>query len=190
MGDPAPQAGIAIRDESGAYAGVWASYVKFDDGGKNGRSNGMDTEFDLYGGWNGRIMPHTVLDVGMVYYVFPGLSGDMGEATVSLTQTLGTAEIKLGGAYDWDQKALPDDMLYLYGEATLPIARTPFALQAHAGRTAYGPDYRFACDYWDWSLGGEIRFRHFTAGLSYVDTDLRHARHGGAGLVASLGVGF
>lgn len=192
MGDPAPQAGIAIRDGSGLYAGVWTSYVKFHDRRQGGGSNGMDTEFDLYGGWNGRIAQHSVLDVGLIYYVFPGMSGDtdMAEATASLTQSVGSAEVKFGAAYDWDQKASPDDMLYLYGEGTLPIARTPFVLRAHAGRTLYGPDYRFACDYWDWSLGTEAHFGRFTAGLSYVDTDLRRVRHAGAGLIASIGVSF
>jgi uncharacterized protein (TIGR02001 family) len=182
MGDPAPQAGLGLRDDSGVYAGVWASYVKFYDDQQGDRSNGIDTEFDLYAGWSGEIASRTALDVGMVYYAFPGMNGDtdLAEATVSLTRTLGPSEVKIGAAYDWDQKASPDDMLYLYGEAMVPIARTRF----------YGPDYRFACDYWDWSLGGEARFGRFTATLSYVNTDLRHFRDGGAGVVASIGIDF
>jgi len=192
LGDPAPQLGFTVRQKDGFYAGAWTSYVRFYSHHASGRRNGADTEVDLYGGWTGRISRKTSVDVGFTYYVFPGVAGvgDMGEATLVVTQSIGRAELRVGGAYDWRQHGLEDRVVYAYGEAALPIAGTRLTMRAHGGRTVYGPRYRFAHDYWDWSIGGEARFGRFTAGLAYVDTDLAGVSHSGAGAVASLGFAF
>ncbi|WP_157215586.1 TorF family putative porin [Flavisphingomonas formosensis] len=192
MGEPAPQFGLTVRQKDGFYAGAWASYVRFYPRSWDGYSNGAHTELDFYGGWTGKVARNTAIDVGFTYYSFPGVTGDndLGEATLVIVQAIGKAEVRIGGAYDWRQGAMADRVTYLYGEGVLPIIHARFALRAHAGRTLYGPRYQDTQDYWDWSLGGEARFGRVTAGLSYIDTDLRDVPHAGAGVIASVGFAF
>ncbi len=63
------QGGFDYSQESGVYAGVWASNVDF--GGKE------STEIDLYTGFGGDLGDSGVsYDLGAIYYAYPGAGGD------------------------------------------------------------------------------------------------------------------
>ncbi|WOK35205.1 TorF family putative porin [Sphingomonas sp. C3-2] len=179
--DPAVQATINLAHESGVYIGAWGSSI--DMGDRYGA-----TEIDFYAGWAGSIAPRTDLDMAVAYYSYPGGSGpgkiEFFETSAKLSHDLGPLRTTLGMNYSWDQAALGDDNLYLYGEAAASIPGTPLTLKARGGRTRGALSPR-AGSYHDWSLGADAGFGPITVGLAYVDTDLgRGARADGAALLS------
>lgn len=64
--EPAVQAGFKYAHESGLYASVWGSNVKFEPG------NGAHSEFDIALGWNGKIADDWALDAFFLRYQYPG----------------------------------------------------------------------------------------------------------------------
>jgi uncharacterized protein (TIGR02001 family) len=65
---PALQGGIDYAAPSGFYIGTWASTIKWikDAGGD------ADVEVDLYGGYKAEVAKGLTLDVGGLYYLYPG----------------------------------------------------------------------------------------------------------------------
>jgi len=178
---PAVQGQFTLSLPQGFYAGArGTSLRRFPGHG--------DAEADLYAGYGTDIAPGTSLDAGVMYYWFPDATGhaDYAEPYASVSHSLGPVEATVGAKYAWRQRAIGDaDMLYLFGQVEAGIPATPVTVTAEAGRQhshALG-------SYWNWSLGGRYSFRHFEAGLHFVDTDLH--RHGaGATVVGSIGFRF
>ena len=70
--DIAVQGGFDVGFEPGFYIGTWGSSVDFDDSGNLG-----SLELDYYAGWAGNIGDSDVgIDVGYIYYDYPGDDGD------------------------------------------------------------------------------------------------------------------
>ncbi len=61
------QGGLTLAHESGLYAGVWASNLS-----GWGTFGGANMELDLIGGYKAPIAENATLDVGMVWYMYPG----------------------------------------------------------------------------------------------------------------------
>jgi len=66
---PAVQGGLDYAHESGLYAGVWGSNVKWVDTGNYKDNNSL--ELDLYGGYKNTLGPISY-DLGMIRYYYPG----------------------------------------------------------------------------------------------------------------------
>jgi len=64
---PAVQGGLDYSHASGLYLGTWASNVS-----GNQYPNGSSLEWDFYGGWKGEVAKDLTLDVGGLYYWYPG----------------------------------------------------------------------------------------------------------------------
>lgn len=67
LGGPAVQGGLDYTHRSGLYLGNWnsnVSGVSFPDG--------ASLEMDFYGGWRGEVGAGLTLDVGGLYYLYPG----------------------------------------------------------------------------------------------------------------------
>ena len=64
---PAVQAGFDYAHSSGAYLGTWASNVS-----NNVYANGAGLEWDFYGGYKFEVAKDTTLDLGLLYYWYPG----------------------------------------------------------------------------------------------------------------------
>jgi len=64
--DPAIQAGFKYARESGFYASVWGSNVKFKP------DNGATSEFDIALGWSGKIADDWALNAYFLRYQYPG----------------------------------------------------------------------------------------------------------------------
>jgi uncharacterized protein (TIGR02001 family) len=164
----AVQGTINVAHSSGLYAGVWGSTID------EYVAAASDQEIDLYAGFKKSFGGATV-DVGLLYYYYPGSSdivagvnSDYFEPYLSVSGQLGPVNATVGVNYAFDQKALPDDNLYLHAEATAAIPSTPLTLKTHVGYT----DSAFAgANYWDWSAGVDYTWNHLTFGVSYVDTD-------------------
>ena len=85
---PAVQGGFDYSHASGFYLGNWNSNV-------SGVSfpNGASIEMDFYGGWKGEIGGGVTLDVGALYYLYPGteINGANGAR-----ENLNNGEVYLG----------------------------------------------------------------------------------------------
>jgi uncharacterized protein (TIGR02001 family) len=176
-GDPAIQGGVTVTSNSGFYVGTWASSI--DDGGTDIYG---DAEVDLFGGWSGNVAEGVGLDVGLLYYAYPGnakgFDAEYFEPYATISGELGPMQAKLGVNYAWEQDSLGgDDNLYIHTELSSGIPATPLTLSAHLGYTdgvqappllaGTGDDTGF-----DWSLGASAAvLGNLTLGVSYVGTE-------------------
>ncbi len=190
------QGSITAKHSSGFYASVWGSSI--DDY----VAAGADTELDLVAGYSTPLGGATV-DVGVVYYYYPGNGGadsDFFETYASVSGTVGGVSAKVGAAFAPKQAALTigsgnEDNFYLYTDLSTALPGTPVTLTGHVGHS-FGPSYLTIGDeYTDWSLGASYTAGNLTFGVSYVDTNkdllLTSGRNiSKAGVVASLGVAF
>ena len=66
--NPALQGGFDYAHDSGFYIGTWGSTVDFDS---TTDFNGS-LELDVYGGWSTEFGENSSIDVGYIYYAYPG----------------------------------------------------------------------------------------------------------------------
>ena len=200
--DFAVQGGITVSHESGFYVGTWGSSI--DDY----VAGGSDQEIDLIAGFATEVASGTKVDVGFIYYYYPGAEklvpgydSDFIEPYVAVSHTLGPVTGKVLAAYAPKQNALAtpagkQDNLYLAFDLSGGIPGTPLSAAAHIGHS-FGPSYLTIGDeYTDWSLGLSYAVGPLTFGVSYVDTDIRESEYLGgpdlskATVVGSVGVSF
>ena len=192
----AVQGGLTIAHDSGLYAGAWASNLA-----GWGTFGGANMELDLIGGYKLALSDGAALDVGLTWYMYPSGADktDFAEPYVKLTGATGPATLTAGVAYAPKQEALgrwyatgadaaagvytdpgdKKDNLYLWGDAAVAVAGTPFTAKAHVGHSdgnkGLGPNATSVAptgSYWDWSLGVDTTWKNLTLGVSYVDTDI------------------
>jgi uncharacterized protein (TIGR02001 family) len=89
----AVQGGLTLTHQSGLYAGVWASNLA-----GWGTFGGANMELDLIGGYKLPLSDKAALDVGLVWYMYPGGANesDFAEPYVKLTGTAGPATLTAG----------------------------------------------------------------------------------------------
>lgn len=211
-GNFAVQGGITISHESGFYVSVWGSsidnYVTV-----HGTPN---QEIDLIAGFKKPFDNGITLDVGALYYVYPGTrpgfagdtsASDFVEPYASISYAIGPVTAKVTGNYAPKQKALAidqgvtglfpkEDNVYLAGDLSASIPNTPIGLTAHLGHT-WGPSWLSGPtdEYTDWSLGATATWKALTFGVSYVDTDTFYFTPSGkdaakGGVLFSIGASF
>ena len=137
----AVQGTFSIAHASGLYATVWGSSI--DDY----VYNGADQEIDLSAGYR-KTFGKTTVDGGVLYYYYPGSGGinsDFFEPYLSVAQAFGPVTAKVTANYAPKQSALSigsgrEDNLYLAGDLSAAIPKTPLSLTAHLGHS-YGPSY-------------------------------------------------
>jgi uncharacterized protein (TIGR02001 family) len=200
-GDPALQGGFDYSHSSGFYAGVWGSNISWlRDGvtatgaGAPAYSSGGNLELDFYGGYKWSFPNDLTLDLGTLYYWYPGepnnVAANNGNA---LNPKADTWEIYGALSWKWLSAKLSfsvDDKTfgvldssgtyYLDLTATYPIPNTPVSIIAHYGMQKFtGQDPRLvgiasndsACSYDDWKLGLNYTLpKDFTIGVFYTDT--------------------
>jgi uncharacterized protein (TIGR02001 family) len=164
---PAAQGGFDYSHESGFYAGTWMSNISWL---KEGASNlapptvqgsyggGGSLEADFYGGYKWSLPNDVVIDLGTLYYWYPG---DINPAFQAATPAIGvpkadTWEIYVAPSWKWlsakysysiksDTFGVKDSKgtSYLDLSANFPIPDTPVTLIAHWGWQKYkGTDPR------------------------------------------------
>ena len=196
--DPAIQGTINVNHESGLYAGFWSSSI---DG--FGELGGSNIELDLYAGYKKEIIPSLTLDVGVLYYAYPGSKGgnfEFFEPYANVSGPVGPGTAKVGVAFAPSDKGIGGNSnLYTFGDYALPIKGTPISLNGHLGWSKGKTTLTPGGDYLDWSLGASATWRNLTVGAAYVDTNISRSDAIAAGatrnivdgtVVLSLGASF
>ena len=108
----AVQATVNVNTAVGFYVGTWSSSI---DGGTYNSTPALtqygDVEWDLYGGFTKTLSNGLGVDVGLLYYYYPGgakgKDTDFFEPYAAVTYTVGPVGLKGGAAYAWGgQKGL------------------------------------------------------------------------------------
>ncbi len=172
----AVQGSITATHESGVYASVWGSSV--DDY----IAGGADQEIDLIGGFK-KTFGATTVDVGAIYYYYPGSSqiipdfdSDFAEFYGSVSQAIGPVTAKVGVSYAPKQSALTigfgkEDNFYANLGLSATIPDTGFGLSGSVGHSFSESYLSGGIKYTDWSLGASYTTGPVTLGITYVDTD-------------------
>lgn len=171
--NPALQGTLNFGQSTGVYAGAWGSNVDFNDGDE------AHLELDLYGGYKWPLGPVT-LDVGGVYYTYPGadsnLDYDYVEGKVGISGTLHTATLGLNIFVSPDYFAGSGTGVYANLYASAPIAGTGLSANVAINHQWIDDEAAFGVpDYADWNLGVSYAWEKFTFGLNYYDTNLSKA---------------
>ena len=135
--DIAVQGGFDYAWDNGIYVGTWGSVVDFDltsDDGLNG-----SLELDYYVGWSSDIGENSAIDVGYLYYDYPGdssvLEGDYQEVYGSFSfHDLTVKEAEILGAADHLGSEI-DELIGMVDEGTLDLSEVvtgTVALEADA----------------------------------------------------------
>lgn len=197
----AMQGGLTATTSVGLYASVWGSSIS------DYIAATSHQELDLILGYKHTFKNGVTVDGGVLYYYYPGaingVNTDFFEPYLSVADTYGPATLKVTANYAPKQKAIwsglpgrdKDDNLYLAGDLSVAVPKTPLAFTAHLGHT-FGPSYlSIGKEYTDWGLGMTATYKQFTAGISYVDTSKDLYSPSGknisqGGVVFSIGVSF
>lgn len=170
-GDWAIQGGFDIAWDNGIYAGVWGSSVDFDtnDFGFDG-----SLELDGYAGWASDISDNVGIDVGYMYYGYPGDEGDDGDyQEVYLKFNLWDGGVGL--VYSDDYYGGTGSFYYLSGDYSFGLGEH-LSLDLHAGYNDLKKNGGFldtrTDSYIDYSVGITASWLAVDWSLAWVGTDL------------------
>ncbi|HMM46910.1 MAG TPA: TorF family putative porin [Thiobacillaceae bacterium] len=155
---PAIQGGFNAAHARGFYLGTWGSNVEFGD---------ANMEWDVYGGYQGKIAGDLGFDVGLLQYFYPGFSD---ADTLEAYGALNYKWFGLKASYSTtDYFGAPDSDGTMYWDASfnyeLPAA---VMLGLHYGATAGSGAQG---DYTDYRLSLAKEAGGFNLGVAYVATD-------------------
>jgi len=187
---PAIQGGVDYSHSSGLYLGNWNSNVNSGAGFPAG-----NIEMDFYGGWK-KSWDDWGLDVGFIYYYYPGTDANAASGTTIVNPKTGAIhngridnkEIYVGGSWKWlsakyyystgDYFSLPGTK----GSNYLDVSGTydlggGWGVVGHVGsfrlkNWSTGTDLTRA-NYTDWKLGVTKDLAGWVFGASYIDTNAK-----------------
>lgn len=182
-GDPALQGGFDYAHSSGLYAGTWASNVSWlrDMGAY---ASGGSLEWDFYGGYKWGFAEDWTLDVGGLYYYYPGTTvpGVVKANTFELYGALSwkwlTAKYSYAVSDNVFGVANADGTWYLDLGANIPLVdklslQLHYGIQEFDGSTPAGVSNDSFASYKDWKVGLAYSLpKDFTIGVFYTDTDM------------------
>ncbi len=182
FGKPAIQGGIDYSHSSGIYLGNWDSNVSQGAGYPNG-----NLEMDFYGGWK-KAWGDWGLDIGAIYYYYPGTSASATSVPTVTNNITGTnasgkvsnKELYIGGSWKWlslkysqaidDYFSVPgtknSHYLDLSGNYDLGNG---WGVNGHLGSLKFKGMHNG--DYTDVKLGVTKDVKGWVFGASYVGTD-------------------
>jgi uncharacterized protein (TIGR02001 family) len=167
---PAVQGGLDYTHSSGAYAGVWASNLNFED------NNEASIEIDTYAGMTGKV-DDLSWKFGGVRYNYPGVSDrsnlhyDYWEFGPTLSYPLGPVTTSL--TVQWSPNFFNETGKALYSELGLSIPIEQFTLGGTAGHQDIKRNAKFGTpDYNNWSVYVSTTWVGLSFKLAYTDTDL------------------
>jgi uncharacterized protein (TIGR02001 family) len=178
---PAAQGSFDYKHPSGVYLGLWGSNV--DDAVSKG-----NIELDLYGGYGWEVVSNLNLDVGIIYYYYPGdghdprksyVEGHLGADYTFKDLPLGP---KLSAGYNYSPDFFGEDGQAHYVSGRLDLA-LPFDFTLY-GSVGYqwvkgdktsgngaGENGENGYDYVHYRIGVSRPVLGFLLDLSYSDTD-------------------
>jgi uncharacterized protein (TIGR02001 family) len=165
FGKPALQGGFDYAHASGAYLGNWNSNVNEGAG-----FPGSNLEMDFYGGWK-KAFGDFGLDVGAIYYFYPGTDPKVDNKEIYLGGSWKTLSAKYFHSID-DYFSVPNtkNSWYLDLSYTHDLG-SGWGLVAHYGIFEF--KNVSSGDYNDWKLGVTKDIGGWILGAAYVDTDAK-----------------
>ena len=168
--NPAVQAGFDYAWENGFYLGTWGSTVDFDSViDFNG-----SLELDFYGGWGTDIGENSSIDLGYIYYWYPGDEGGVAGDYQEIYFNYGWRDLSLGVAYSDDYYGGAGKFWYLQANYDWGFAED-WALSLHVGYNDFDDDIFLSSDkgnYTDYSIGVTWSVVGVDLGLAWVGTNL------------------
>ena len=181
--DPAISGGFDYSFDSGFYLGIWASNVEFGD---------ATTEIDVYGGYAVELSEGVELDLGYIYFVYPGDSGSLNYS--EFTASISFWDLGFGIVYSPDYFGSDDDGFVFNVDYSVGLANN-LSLDLHSGyidstADALGIDDT-TDEYIEYSVGLSTSAAGLDLSLTYHDTDIdTSAGVGEDRLVFSVGKSF
>jgi uncharacterized protein (TIGR02001 family) len=169
--DVAVQGGFDVAFEPGFYIGTWGSSVDFDDDGSLG-----SLELDYYAGWAGNIGDSDVgIDVGYMYYDYPGDDGDVEGDYQEFYIGLSWMDAAFKVVYSDDYYAETDEFWYVSGDYGFDIVEG-INIGLHVGYNMLEEDGGFLSSdedaYTDYSVTATYSYSGVDFSLAWVGTDL------------------
>jgi uncharacterized protein (TIGR02001 family) len=191
-GKPALQGGVDYSHASGFYAGTWASNVSWLEDSAPPIYNRSSMEWDFYGGYKWAFANDFGLDVGTIYYWYPG-ERNPGVSTANTWEIYVAGTWKfLGAKFSYNLEDYfgaknytgtglkADGTWYLDLFANYAFGDSGFALNAHYGILDVKNDGVGAAEasYNDWRIGGTYTVpsgpvKGLEIGAYYSDTDAK-----------------
>ena len=205
---PAIQGSLTVTHSSGLYATVWSSSTSSYVTNSLTGSQEIDAIIGFKKTYSG-----VTFDAGVLYYIYPrsrpagdNSKADFFEPYADISYTYGPVTGKVTVNYAPKQKALSldqgqtgllknNDNVYLAGDLSVAIPKTPLGLTAHLAHT-WGPSWlSLGKEYTDYGFGATLTYKQLVFGVSYVDTDgtftLANGKNAArSGVVVSLGASF
>jgi uncharacterized protein (TIGR02001 family) len=190
--EPALQGGFDYSHSGGFYLGTWASNISWlrdappAAAGGPAYNAGGSLEWDFFGGWKWGFAPDWTLDLGALYYWYPGdvAPGFVKADTFEIYAGLSWKWLSAKYSYSVDNKtfglANSDGSWYLDLGINIPLGdfakeATGFNIFAHYGKQEYrgsvGTFNNDTCSYDDWKIGASYTLpKDFVIGVFYTDT--------------------
>lgn len=179
-GAPAIQGAFDYAHDSGAYAGLWASNVKFRENAAEAAVDAVDEatiEVDYYIGYYGEASEVMSWDLGLTYITYPGAESSLkyeyleayGILNYSITDL--PMEPELGFELYHTNNNFEDSGAASYINAGLSLS-LPFdaSLSINAGRSTF--DDFPGDDYTDYRIGLSTEIKGYELALDYTDTSI------------------
>ena len=182
--NPAISGGFDYSFGGGFYVGVWGSNVDFgsnsfiNDEGELDSTSSASAEIDLYAGYVFELAENVELDLGYIYYAYPGDSGSLNYS--EFTASISFSDLSFGLIYSPDYFGSDEDAIIFNTDYSVGIAKN-LSLDLHAGYTTTDLDETGASiligdtnldDYVDWSIGLSTSAVGVDLSLTYHDTDI------------------
>ena len=169
--DPAIQGGFDYAFENGFYLGTWGSSVDFQS--LEGFEGSL--ELDFYGGWGRDIGENSSIDLGYIYYAYPGDSSAGEGDYQEIYFNYGWRDLSLGVAYSDDYYGTSGKFWYLQANYDWSFAEN-WNLALHVGYNDFDKDVFLSSSkghYYDYSVGVTWSVVGVDLGLAWVGTDLK-----------------
>jgi len=172
----AVQGGFDVAFEPGFYIGTWGSSVDFDVNAVDGEDAADGSlELDYYAGWSGPIGDTDFgIDVGYIYYDYPGDDGGFGDYQEFYVGT-SWKDLSLQVNYSDDYYAESDEFWYISADYSFTLLEE-LTVGLHAGYNMLEEDGGFlATDedaYTDYSVSVTYTWEGVDFSLAWVGTDL------------------
>ena len=166
------QGGFDYAWDNGIYIGTWGSTVDFAD---TEDTHFGSLELDYYIGWAMDVGENSAIDVGYLYYDYPGDDGDVEGDYQEIYGSFSWHDLTLGVHYSDDYYAESDEFFYYYAGYSWGFAEN-WSLDLHVGYNDFEDDSGFFADdedaYIDYSVGVTTSYLSVDWTLAWVGTDL------------------
>jgi len=164
--DAAISGGFDVGHESGFYAGVWGSNVDFNEG----TEDDADLEIDVYLGVSGELEGGIGWDVGVIRYIYPGITEDFDWNEFYIGGSYGPVSASINFGFDTFGSDDTDSIYYTVG-AEHEVAE---GVTVHGGVGFFDFDVDGGADpdsYVDYNLGVSGEAGGFGLDLTWYDTN-------------------